>query len=295
VMIRGEAGCGKGVAARSLHQASGSAAGPLVEVNLGALPSESIALELFGAEQDGSVTPGQLEQASGGTLVLDEVGDLDIETQAKLLGALEAGRFFRVGGTTPLEPAFRIVATSNQNLEQQLSDKRFREDLFYRLSAVTVQVPPLRAHREDIPDLIQHYVQLITDSQHLPFRRFSTSSVNYLRNRPWPGNVRELINFIHRMLLTTTSEVIEAEETREVMGQSATPLDVVEEKNAWRDFGQPLRTAREHFERDYLEFHLLQTRGNISELARRAELERTHLYRKLKGLGLNPKDEKYRQ
>jgi len=295
VMIRGEAGCGKGVAARSLHQASGSAAGPLVEVNLGALPSESVALELFGAEKDGSVTPGQLEQASGGTLVLDEVGDLDMETQAKLLGALEAGRFFRVGGTTPLEPAFRIVATSNQDLEQQLADKRFREDLFYRLSAVTVQVPPLRAHREDIPDLIQHYVQLITDSQHLPFRRFSTSSVNYLRNRPWPGNVRELINFVHRMLLTTTSEVIEAEETREVMGQSATPLDAVEEKNAWRDFGQPLRTAREHFERDYLEFHLLQTRGNISELARRAELERTHLYRKLKGLGLNPKDEKYRQ
>lgn len=295
VMIRGEAGCGKGIAARSLHQASGSAAGPLVEVNLGALPSESIALELFGAEQDGSVTPGQLEQASGGTLVLDEVGDLDMEAQTKLLGALEAGRFFRVGGTTPLEPAFRIVATSNQDLEQQLADKRFREDLFYRLSAVTVQVPPLRAHREDIPDLIQHYVQLITDSQHLPFRRFSTSSVNYLRNRPWPGNVRELINFIHRMLLTTASEVIEAEETREVMSQSATPVDAVEEKNAWRDFGQPLRTAREHFERDYLEFHLLQTRGNISELARRTELERTHLYRKLKGLGLNPKDEKYRQ
>ena len=113
--------------------------------------------------------------------------------------------------------------------------------------------------------------------------------------RDRPGNVRELINFIHRVLLTTNSEVIEAEETREVMGQSAAPLDAVEEKNAWRDFGQPLRTAREQFERDYLEFHLLQTRGNISELARRAELERTHLYRKLKGLGLNPKDEKYRQ
>jgi len=295
VMIRGEVGCGKGVAARSLHQASSSAAGPFIEVNLGALSSESIALELFGTERDGVVTPGQLEQASGGTLVLDEVGDLDMDTQTQLLGALEAGRFFRLGGTTPLETAFRIFATSNQDLEQKLSDRLFREDLFYRLSAVTVQVPPLRTHREDIPDLINHYVQFITDSQHLPFRRFSTSSVNYLRNRPWPGNVRELINFIHRILLTTTSEVIEAEETREVMGQSAAPLDAIEEKNAWRDFGQPLRSAREHFERDYLEFHLLQTRGNISELAKRAELERTHLYRKLKGLGLNPKDEKYRQ
>jgi DNA-binding NtrC family response regulator len=107
--------------------------------------------------------------------------------------------------------------------------------------------------------------------------------------------VRELINFIHRMLLTTTSQEIEAEETREVMSQSATPLDEVEEKNAWRDFGRPLRSAREGFERDYLEFHLHQTGGNISELARRAELERTHLYRKLKGLGINPKAEKYRQ
>ena len=295
VMIRGEAGCGKGVAVRSLHQASGSASGPFIEVNLGALPSENIALELFGSERDGITTPGRFEQASGGTLVLDEVGDLDLDTQTKLLGVLEAGRFFRLGGTTPLEPAFRILATSNQDLEQKLSERVFREDLFYRLSAVTVQVPPLRAHREDIPDLINHYVQLLTDSQHLPFRRFSTSSVNYLRNRPWPGNVRELTNFIHRILLTTTSEVIEAEETREVMGQSAAPLDAVEEKNAWRDFGQPLRSAREHFERDYLEFHLLQTRGNISELSRRTELERTHLYRKLKGLGLNPKDEKYRQ
>jgi DNA-binding NtrC family response regulator len=187
------------------------------------------------------------------------------------------------------------VATSNQALEQKMADKLLREDLFYRINTVSIQVPPLRAHREDIPDLINHYVQQITENQRLPFRRFSISSINYLRNRPWPGNVRELINFIHRMLLTTTSQEIEAEETREVMSQSATPLDEVEEKNAWRDFGRPLRSAREGFERDYLEFHLHQTGGNISELARRAELERTHLYRKLKGLGINPKAEKYRQ
>ena len=295
VMIRGEPGSGKGVVARALHRASGVGSGPFVEVNLGAMPAESIALTLFGSESDGTVRVGHLEQASGGTLVLDEVGDLDLDTQAQLLSALEGGRFFRVGGTSPLELQIRVVATSNKDLEQKMNDKLLREDLYYRISAVSVPVPSLRAHREDIPDLVSYYVQQITESQHLPFRQFSISSINYLRNRPWPGNVRELINFIHRVLLTTTSEVIEAEETREVMGQSANPLDEVEKKNAWKDFGQPLRSARERFERDYLEFHLHQTRGNISELARRAELERTHLYRKLKGLGINPKNEKYRQ
>ncbi len=295
VMIRGEAGSGKGVAARALHQASRLSSGPFIEVNLGALPAESIGAILFGTESEGVTRPGQLEQANGGTLVLDEIGDLNLDAQAKLLNALEGGRFFRLGGTTPLDLNTRLVATSNQALEQKMTDKLLREDLFYRINTVSIQVPPLRAHREDIPDLINHYVQQITENQRLPFRRFSISSINYLRNRPWPGNVRELINFVHRMLLTTTSEEIEAEETREIMSQSATPLDEVEEKNAWRDFGRPLRSAREGFERDYLEFHLHQTGGNISELARRAELERTHLYRKLKGLGINPKAEKYRQ
>ena len=294
VLVRGEAGSGKGVAARALHKASYMTNGPFVEVNLGALPSETISLTLFGSESGDNITKGQLEKAHGGTLVLDEVGDLDIDTQTKLLSALEAGSFFRLGGTTPLELQVRLISTSNQDLEKKIVQKQLREDFFYRISAIAINISPLRHHREDIPDLINHYTQQIIDSQHLTFRRFSTSSMNYLRNRPWPGNVRELINFVHRILLTTSAETIEAEETREIMGQSATPIDAVEEKNAWRDFGQPLRVARECFERDYLEFHLHQTRGNISELSRHAQLERTHLYRKLKALGINPKDGKYR-
>ena len=295
VMIRGEPGSGKGVAARVLHRASAQATGPYVEVSLSALPQDSVAERIFGTERSGEVAPGYLDQAAGGTLVLDEIGELDPDLQESLVHVLENGSFLRIGGDSRIPATFRIIATSNQDLEHQLAEKRLREDLFYRLSAVTIRVPPLRAHREDIPDLITFYTEQITDHQHLPFRRFSTSSVNYLRNRPWPGNVRELVNFIHRVLLTTSSEVIDADETRDVMGQSAAPLDAVEEKNAWKDFGQPLRSARERFERDYLEFHLYQTRGNISELARRTELERTHLYRKLKGLGIDPKDGKYRE
>ncbi|HCV19962.1 MAG: sigma-54 dependent transcriptional regulator [Arenicellales bacterium] len=294
VLIRGEAGVGKGVAARALHRASRRADGPFIEVNLGAMPPGSVAIQLFGTEDGANVQPGRLEQASGGTLVLDEVGDLDNDTQTKLLSALEAGRFYRLGGNTALDLDVRIIATSNQNLEDKITDENFREDLYYRLNAVPLTVVPLREHREDVPDLIAYYTRQITDSEHLAFRRFSTSSVNYLRNRPWPGNVRELRNFIHRLLLTSTSEEIDADETREAMGMSASPVEKVAEKNAWKDFGQPLKAAREHFERDYLVFHLRQSSGNITELARRTGLERTHLYRKLKGLGIDPKSEEYR-
>ncbi len=294
LLIRGEPGSGKGVAARVLHRASSYANGPFIEAPLGTLEAAAMGDALFGIGREGVNAPGYLEQAIGGTLVLDEISALDDETQARLIRMLETGSFTRGSDHTPVPADFRIVATSNQHLEERLTAKQLREDFFYRLSSITIKIPPLRAHREDIPDLITFYTQQIIDSQHLPFRRFSTSSINYLRNRPWPGNVRELVNFIHRVLLTTSSEVIEADETREIMGLSASPVEAVEEKNAWKDFGQPLRSARERFERDYLEFHLRQAKGNMSELARRTELERTHLYRKLKGLGLDPKDSKYR-
>ena len=295
VMIRGESGSGKGVAARVLHRASAFAEGPYVEANLSTLEKQQIIETLFGFENGDNVTPGLFEQVSNGTLVLDEISDLDPAAQKRVLNMLETGFFLRLNGNKRLKKNFRIVATSHQDLEEKIAQKRFSEDLFYRLSAITIGVPPLRAHREDIPDLINFYTQHIIDSEHLPFRQFSTSSINYLRNRPWSGNIRELVNFIHRTLLTTSSEVIEADETREMMGQSGHMINEVQEKNAWRDFGQPLRSAREHFERDYLEFHLRQAKGNMSELARRTELERTHLYRKLKGLGIDPKDEKYRE
>ncbi len=295
VVIHGEPGSGKGVAARVLHRASPFTNGPYIEAPIGMLDAATIEESLFGNAQADNVTPGYLEQALGGTLVIDDVSALDLNSQARLLAVLETGSFTKTSDKS-LSPAdFRLVLTTSQSTEDLLAGKKMREDFLSRLGAAIIEIPPLRTHREDIPDLINFYTQQITDSQHLPFRRFSTSSINYLRNRPWPGNVRELVNFIHRLLLTTTSEIIEAEETIAVMGSRAAPMEAVEEKNAWKDFGQPLRSARERFERDYLEFHLHQTRGNISELARRTELERTHLYRKLKGLGLNPKDSKYRE
>ena len=299
VLIQGESGTGKEVVAQLVHDLSDRSRGPFIPINCGAIPGELLESELLGHEK-GSFTgavaarKGRFELAEGGTLFLDEIGDMPFSMQVKLLRVLQEKSYERVGGIKSIPCNVRIIAATHQNLESKIEENLFRADLYYRLSIFPIEIPPLRERHGDIATLITAFLKS-SKAKGRGSLEFSGDALAQLEAYDWPGNVRELINFIHRVLLTTSSEVIEAEETREVMGQSATPLDAVEEKNAWRDFGQPLRTAREHFERDYLEFHLLQTRGNISELARRAELERTHLYRKLKGLGLNPKDEKYRQ
>ena len=294
VLVRGEPGSGKGVVVRALHQVSHHRDQPFVEVNLAAIPAESIAIELFGLENEDGIQAGRFEQANGGTLVLDEVGDLDLTIQGKLLGALEEGRFYRVGGRTLLNFDVRIIATSNQELEAKIRHGSFREDLFYRLSAVPLAVPSLRQHREDIPDLISYYSSRVIEAENLDYRRFSTAAINYLRNRPWPGNVRELRNFVQRVLITTSSEEIDAEETREAMVTTAILAEHDVSPGVKQDFDQPIREAREEFERAYFSYHLLQAGGNMTELAQRCGMERTHLYRKLKGLGIDPKSVKNR-
>jgi DNA-binding NtrC family response regulator len=294
VLVRGEPGSGKGVVVRALHRASRRKEQAFIEVNLASIPGENIAIELFGYEDGDSIQTGRFEQAHGGTLVLDEIGDLDLEIQAKLLSALEERRFYRIGGRTRVEFDVRIFSTSNQDIESKTRQGTFREDLFYRLNAVPIDVPALRNHREDIPDLISYYTNQILESENLSFHRFSTAAVNYLRNRPWPGNIRELRNFIHRMLITSNTEEIDADETRETMGSAATPVSTDMVAQVVPDFDQPLREAREQFERDYFNYHLVKTNGNMTALAQRCSMERTHLYRKLKGLGINPKSVKNR-
>ena len=294
VLVRGEPGSGKGVVVRALHRASRRKEQAFIEVNLASIPGENIAIELFGYEDGDSIQAGRFEQAHGGTLVLDEIGDLDLEIQAKLLSTLEERRFYRIGGRTRVEFDVRIFSTSNQDIESKTRQGTFREDLFYRLNAVPIDVPALRNHREDIPDLISYYTNQILESENLSFHRFSTAAVNYLRNRPWPGNIRELRNFIHRMLITSSTEEIDADETRETMGSAATPVSADTVAQVVPDFDQPLREAREQFERDYFNYHLVRTNGNMTALAQRCSMERTHLYRKLKGLGINPKSAKNR-
>jgi len=287
-LITGEPGSGKGVVARALHRASPRNAAPFVEVRLSSIALGSTSLRLFGQENNGIIQTGSLEEANHGTLVLDEIADLDLAVQAQLLNALKEKRFFRPGSNKPVLFDLRIIAITSQNLENKIADGQFREDLYRCFAKVSIWVPPLRQHREDIPALVDYYARIIIDSERLPFRRFSTAAVNLIRNRDWPGNVRELREVVQRLLLAARTEEIDLGETRAMLN-SANEIDSTLLLSPTASYEQPLRKAREQFERGYFIHHLERVAGNMTELAHRSGMERTHLYRKLKSLGIDPK------
>ncbi|WP_290652314.1 sigma-54 dependent transcriptional regulator [Aquisalimonas sp.] len=287
VLITGEAGCGKRNFARYLHQNSPRSGRPFVEVAAGSLAGgSSAAQELFGSERDGRVSYGRLEQANNGTLFIDEVADLDMGAQVRLLSALTGQKFHRVGGAEPVAVDVRVLAATRTNLEAQVRAGHFREDLYYHLNVVPLHIPPLREHPEDIPELLAFYLERFVNREKLPRRRFSDAAQNRLRDHSWSGNVRELKNLVQRLLILGEGEEITAEEVNAALGSGAgagveapaTPFD------------QPLREARENFERMYLRHQLREVGGSVGELAKLAGMERTHLYRKLKALGINPHD-----
>ncbi|MFW2438842.1 MAG: sigma-54-dependent transcriptional regulator [Arenicellales bacterium] len=287
VLVTGEPGSGKEVAARMIHKLSPRAEGELVTINLAAIPAENIAVQMFGSEKDGLITAGSFEQAKGGTLLLDEIADMDLGTQAKLIGALRENRFLRVGGSSPVELDVRIIAATTHNLEEQVTAGLFREDLYYRLNVVPIQMPPLREHPEDVSMLIDYYLDYMVRIEHLPYRHFSTASLSILRQYSWPGNVRELKNLIQRLLILNRGEEVSVEEVQSALGKR-TVANVSSEPAP--DYNQSLRDARDQFERGYLLHHLNKVAGNVSELAQIVGMERTHLYRKLKALDINPKN-----
>lgn len=287
VLITGEPGSGKEIAARMIHKLSPRAEAELVTINLAAIPVENIAVQMFGSEKDGLVTAGSFEQAQGGTLLLDEIADMDLDTQAKLIGALKENRFLRVGGSSSVELDVRVIAATTHNLEEKVSAGDFREDLYYRLNVVPIQIPPLREHPEDVPILIEYYLDYMARVEHLPARHFSTTSLNVLRQYSWPGNVRELKNLIQRLLILNRGEEVTVEEVQSALGKRTVAEATTE---AAPDYNQSLRAARDQFERNYLLHHLKKVSGNVSELAQIVGMERTHLYRKLKALDINPKN-----
>lgn len=289
VLVTGEPGSGKGVVARVLHQKSPRRDQPLIELSLGATPAESVANQLFGSESGDVVQRGTLEEANSGTLVLDEIADIDLDVQGKLVSAIEERRFMRVGGRTPIEFDVRIIATSNQDLPALVRDGRFREDLYYRLDVVPIEVPPLRRHVEDVPELVDYYVKWMVERDELPYRRFSVGALNVLRNYDWPGNVRELKNLVQRLLILNRGEDVSAEEAQVGLGGSMIENEVSYSQSV---FELPLKEARDEFERAYLSHHLGLVNGNVSDLAQVIGMERTHLYRKLKNLGIDPKQAK---
>jgi DNA-binding NtrC family response regulator len=283
VFITGESGSGKETFARYLHGQSPRATSPFIDVNVAGLARENPAAELFGSEEGDRVRYGSLERAHGGTLFLKDIADLDLGIQARLLGALENQALLRVGGREPVRIDVRIVAATRRNLQEEVAAGRFRDDLYYHLNVVPLHVPALREHAEDTTELLEYYVRWFRDHEGLPPRRFSAAAQSRLRAYPWPGNVRELRNLVQRLLILGLDETIEVAEIESALGVRT------QQPPATPGFELPLREAREQFERAYLEYQLQAAGGSVSKVADKVGMERTHLYRKLRMLGIDPK------
>ncbi|MFP4080696.1 MAG: sigma-54-dependent transcriptional regulator [Ectothiorhodospira sp.] len=290
VLITGEPGVGKRSLARYLHACSPRAVRPFVEVPLGAMTAEEAVLELFGQEQGHRVRYGLLEQAGGGTLFLDEVAEMDPQTQGRLLTALETGRMMRTGGSDPIAVDVRVVGATREDLANRVTAGRFRQDLYYQLNGVPLHVPPLRARIEDLPALLAHHVEALHQQEGLPRRRFGPGACERLGRHPWPGNVRELRNLVQRLLILGNEEQVGAEEADAALASHpVVQSGEMPRPSAEADLSLPLREARERFERDYLLRQMAAVDGHMTRLSARVGLERTHLYRKLRALGIEPK------
>ncbi|RTL54676.1 MAG: sigma-54-dependent Fis family transcriptional regulator [Bradyrhizobiaceae bacterium] len=290
IMIVGPSGGGKELAARMLHNMSGRASGPFVVINAAAITPERMEIELFGVElTDGENQrkAGALEEAHGGTLFIDEIADMPRETQNRILRVLVDQTFQRVGGTTKVSVDVRIISSTSRNLESEIAEGRFREDLYHRLSVVPIRIPPLSERREDIPELVEYFMEQISNSTGLPKRRIGEDAMAVLQSHVWPGNVRQLRNNVERVMILAGGEP-EATITADMLPQDvgsmipAMPTGV----NGEHIMGLPLREAREVFERDYLIAQISRFSGNISRTAEFVGMERSALHRKLKALGV---------
>ena len=289
VLLLGEPGSGKATLARYLHANSARREARFVEVSIGALNPDQAAADWLGQSSGTRVQPGLLEQAEGGTLYLNEVVHLDDESQLRLLGVLESRSYSRLGESRTLPLDARLIASTRFCLEEEVRQGRFHPELYYHLNAVTLKVPPLREHGEDIPELLRFYVDHFVSREKLAYRRFPVPVQNHLRHLPWPGNIRELKNLVQRLLILGSGEDIDLEEVKSALDAVRTPESMLD--RARPDFYElPLKEAREQFEKAYLEYHLEKYGGNVARLSQAIGLERTHLYRKLNALGIRFKE-----
>lgn len=282
VLITGPNGSGKEVVARLLHRHSRRAGGPFVALNCAAIPAELIESELFGHTK-GAFTGayeakrGKFELADGGTLLLDEVGDMSLLTQAKVLRVLQESRFTRLGGSQEIRVDVRVIAATNKDLEAEIAAGRFRQDLYFRLAVIPIRVPPLAERPEDIPLLVEAFMNKLAFRMGVRPKRVHSEAMALLKRYPWPGNVRELRNLVERLLIM-------------VPGEEVTAADIPLRREGVEGFLPggpiPLREAREAFEREYIAHVLRLCQHNMSQAARLLGLERSHLYRKVKALGL---------
>ena len=282
VLISGENGTGKELVARAVHRLSERSDGPFVEVNCAAIPSELIESELFG-HMKGSFTgatqdrAGKFEQANGGSLFLDEIGDMSPAAQAKVLRALAERVITRVGGANPMPVDVRVIAATNKNLEDEIAEGRFREDLFYRLNVVPIQVPPLRERRDDVPMLVRHFAEGMVGSGRAGERTFHEDALARLSELDWPGNVRELRNTVERLMILAPHDEIGVEDVRRLVQGRESSGSLGGELLQSATFG----SFKDAAERAYILHKLREHDWNVSETARVIEMPRSNLYKKI--------------
>jgi len=296
VLFVGEPGSGKSKYSRLLHHKSKRSEQPYIELGVATLDIDNSARELFGSELDGKIYYGLLEQARGGTLYIDDIADMDLATQGLLLSTLETGRFHRIGGNDSIMLSCRIITASHYSLEQLVNQGKFKSELYFQLNVLQVKIPPLREHCEDVPDLLNYYRDRFVQQEQFNYRSFSIAALNKLRNYAWPGNLLELKNLVQRLLIVSEDESITLDEVEnsikyQAQKQSSTELsDSTSHDSALTSlFKYPLKEARELFEKAYLEEKLIAVGGSVGKVAQLAGVERTHLYRKMKMLGIDAK------
>ena len=292
VLITGPAGAGKEVVARLLHHRSRRQEGPFVVLNCAAMHPDRLESELFGIEpglqeQGAGIKLGHLERAHGGTLLLDEVADMPLETQGKIVRVLQEQSFVRVGGERQVEVDVRVIASTNRDLTKRISDGTFREDLFYRLNVVPLSVPALRERREDIAELVEHFMQRSAEITGVPPRRLAPDAMTALQAYEWPGNVRQLRNLVDWILIMaqgSPDEPVRSDMLPPDIGAIAP--SALQNNEGTEIMTLPLREARELFEKQYLEAQIMRFGGNISRTAAFVGMERSALHRKLRSLGV---------
>ena len=286
VLIQGESGTGKGMVAIAIHAASLRAAGPFLVINCSGFQDQLLESELFGHEKGSftgatSAKQGLFEVAEGGTLLLDEVGEMSPAMQSKLLQVLDTRELRRVGGTRVHRVDVRVIAATNKNLEEEIARGNFREDLFYRLNVIPFGVPPLREHAEDVPLLANHFLREFALAYGRKFKELTPAAVEALQAYSWPGNVRELRNLIERIVIMNPQTVIDRRHLPSLLLRNHHPRKTAAEPTT-------LQQARAAYERDFILKKLEENRGNITRTAEGLGLERSHLYRKMKSLGISP-------
>ncbi len=284
VLVVGESGSGRQAIARYMHSISDREDRAFVLMVTASIMAENAATLLLGAETAAGLEAGYLEQANGGTLFVEELQDLCTEAQRLLFGILDQGEFSRLGRANPAALNIRVVTSTRPEILADPVNFGIRSDLISQLSPLILNVPPLRDYSEDVPELLRYFVDRLVDFNGLPFRRFGVAAQNRLRNYPWPGNIRELESLVQRLLVAKGPEEIGLDEIEKELTPPALPETSLIKKDL---LALPLREAREHFERAYLTEQLALCGGKVGKLAKRVGMERTHLYRKLRTLGVN--------